>query len=103
MLVLKLHNNGVDRDTSGGYVQATFKIPGVGTKLGASWGESMIQQAAGVGEFKDESWIVGAYHPLTKSLNLVAEYTDTKYENMAATAGNNGKARTFALGAIMFF
>ena len=100
---LLFNNNGVDRDTIGGYVQATFKIPGVGTKLGASWGESMIQQAAGVGEFKDESWIVGAYHPLTKSLNLVAEYTDTKYENMAATAGNNGKARTFALGAIMFF
>ncbi len=91
---------GGDQDTSGGYVQATFKIPGVGTKLGASWGESNIQTTNGT--FSDRSWIVGAYHPLTKSLNVVAEYTDTKYENVN-TAGDSGKARTMSLGAIMFF
>jgi len=92
--------NAVDQDVSGGYVQATFKIPGVGTKVGASWGESNVQ--LGDREFSDRSWIVGAYHPLTKSLNLVAEYTDTEYKGVAA-AGDSGKARTASLGAILFF
>ena len=88
---------------SGGYVQATYVIPGVGTKVGASWGESMSTLAAGGAEFKNESWIVGAYHPLTKSLNLVAEYTDNKFENIGNTAGQNGKAKTTSIGAILFF
>ena len=100
-------------DTSGGYVQATYKIPGIGTKIGASWGETIhatqynTDQA---GEAKNRSWILGAYHPLTKNLNLVAEYTDTKYTNFAGNkdawdeGGNyDGKARTVSLGAIMFF
>jgi predicted porin len=88
---------------SGGYVQATFKVPGVGTKLGASWGESMSTASTGGAEFKNESWIIGAYHPLTKSLNLVAEYTDNKFDNIGNVAGSNGKARTTSIGAIMFF
>ena len=95
-----------DVDVSGGYVQGTFVIPGVGTKLGASWGESLSKStAANSVESKNESWIIGAYHPLTKSLNLVAEYTDTKFENFAPANGTagNGKARTAALGAILFF
>ena len=92
----------VDHDNSGGYVQATYKIPGVGTKLGASWGESKISaNGAGV-DFKNESWVVGAYHPLTKSLNLVAEYTEAKIKNQDFAA-NDGKAKTIALGAILFF
>jgi len=94
-------------DTSGGYVQATYKIPGVGTKIGASWGETIHKNGYYVdGEATNESWIIGAYHPLTKSLNLVAEYTDTKltnYYNAATDTDGNGKARTFSLGAIMFF
>ena len=32
---------GQSGDTSGGYVQATYVIPGVGTKVGASWGQTM--------------------------------------------------------------
>jgi len=99
-------------DTSGGYVQATYVIPGIGTKVGASWGET-IHANSGT-ESKNESWIIGAYHPLTKSLNLVAEYTDTKLTNytQAATTSDgdtgsygpfDGKARTVSLGAIMFF
>jgi len=94
-------------DTSGGYVQGTFVIPGVGTKLGASWGQTTHANTGT--ESKNESWILGAYHPLTKSLNLVAEYTNTEFTNytQAATSspvtGLNGEARTGSLGAILFF
>ena len=88
---------------SGGYVQATFVVPTIGTKLGASWGVSNSQSANGTTFDKSsESWIVGAYHPLTKSLNLVAEYTNTKYENSKATS-TNFEQDTVALGAILFF
>ena len=90
-------------NNSGGYVQATYVLPGVGTKLGASWGISNIKTDGAAHEASREAWIVGAYHPLTKSVNLVAEYTDTEYNNMSATNGNDGKARTVSLGAILFF
>ena len=83
---------------SGGYVQATFVVPGIGTKLGASYGESNSTPAAGGQQFTNESWIVGAYHPLTKSLNLVAEYT-----NQELKAATTGEAKTVSLGAILFF
>ncbi|OIQ86710.1 hypothetical protein GALL_314490 [mine drainage metagenome] len=99
-------NQPVDHDQSGGYIQGTFKIPGVGTKLGVSWGESIVSANAGqTADFKDESWIIGAYHPLTKSVNLVAEYTDNKIDGLGNSnaAGTSGKARTVSLGAIMFF
>ena len=99
-------------DTSGGYVQATYVIPGVGTKIGASWGETIHKTGYDGNESKNESWIVGAYHPLTKNLNLVAEYTSTKFSNYTNgvfsaqnedAASYDGKARTVSLGAILFF
>jgi predicted porin len=94
-------------DDKGGYVQATYTIPGVGTKIGASWGESKSEADVGSNEFKNKSWIVGVYHPLTKSLNLVAEYTDNKIEGTNADGSGtdtaDGKARTLSLGAILFF
>jgi len=96
--------NASNQDVDGGYVQATYTLP-IGTKIGASWGESNIEAASG-GDYKNESWIVGVYHPLTKSLNLVAEYTDTDYENIRNTNGTlrgDGGAKTMALGAILFF
>lgn len=104
---------GQKRDASGGYVQATYKIPTVGTKLGVSWGESKLKASDAVDQAninasatglvgKDRSWIVGAYHPLTKSLNLVAEYTDTKGTNLKVGSGQ-AKDKTFSLGAILFF
>ena len=101
---LGIQDQSVDHDVNGGYVQATYKLP-IGTKLGLSWGESNVDKASGVvgGDFTDRSWVVGAYHPLTKSLNLVAEYTDTKLENVGYVSGANGKAKTAALGAILFF
>ncbi|MDI1360813.1 porin [Methylotenera sp.] len=103
-------NGGFDaagnaRDSEGYYVQATYTIPGVGTKLGASWGESKLDgngaadTVLGSNTLTDEMWVIGAYHPLTKHLNLVAEYSDVK-SSLAAT---EGKAKTVSLGAILFF
>jgi predicted porin len=92
-----------ETDDRGGYVQGTYTLPGVGTKLGLSYGVSKSEPENGSGEFENKSWIVGVYHPLTKSLNLVAEYTDNKIENDIGTNDFSGKARTVSLGAILFF
>jgi len=88
----------VDSDDKGGYAQATYVLPGVGTKLGASWGESKSTYAGN--EAQTKTWILGAYHPLTKSLNLVAEYANAKneYTNQA-----NVEVKSTTLGAILFF
>ena len=98
---------GQQRDSDGGYVQATYTIPGVGTKLGASWGTSNIDGTGATDSFSsvsDEMWTIGAYHPLTKHLNLVAEYSDVKHEVEIAGAGTSeAKGRTVSLGAILFF
>jgi hypothetical protein len=45
-------------------------------------------------------WTIGAYHPLTKSVNLVAEYSDVKSQNHA---GAENKSKIFDIGAILFF
>ena len=87
---------------SGGYVQATFVVPGIGTKLGASYGISNSKAANGASwNYENESWIVGAYHPLTKSLNLVAEYTAQEVKEKVAAAKT--EKDTISLGAILFF
>jgi len=86
---------------SGGYVQATFKVPGIGTKLGASWGENNSTEQSV--EWTKEGWTVGAYHPLTKSLNLVAEYNNTKETNVGWASHAEAETKTVSLGAIMFF
>jgi hypothetical protein len=67
-----------ERDSDGGYIQATYVIP-TGTKLGMAYGVSRLDlasnEAAGSAQLDENSrWTVGAYHPLTKHLNLVAEY-----------------------------
>ena len=93
---------GKARDSEGGYVQATYVLP-TATKIGASWGESVLKSnGAGDtlgGDLTDEMWTIGAYHPLTKHLNLVAEYSDVKSTLAAAEA----KARTVSFGGILFF
>jgi predicted porin len=99
---LGIWNNAVDSEQKGGYAQATYVIP-TGTKLGASYGISKNYARGTSKEFESKSWIVGAYHPLTKSLNLVAEYTHNKLENIGGTDGQDGKAKTVSLGAILFF
>ncbi len=98
---------GNDRDSDDWYVQGTYTLPGVGTKLGLSYGESTLDGNS-VDTFSDSQnrmWTVGAYHPLTKHLNLVAEYSDVKSEinNKGALADLDGKSKTISLGAILFF
>ena len=98
--------DGKRRDSNGGYVQGTYVLP-TKTKLGVAWGESNLDRANAsdtIGDTKDELWTVGAYHPLTKHLNLVAEYNHATHEVRNASA-NNGelKAKNVSLGAILFF
>ena len=45
-------------------------------------------------------WTVGAYHPLTKHLNLVAEFSHQRSENQASASNS---ANAGSLGAILFF
>lgn len=95
--------NSSDTEDDGYYVQATYALPGIGTKLGVSYGRSDSENKDTNIDFEHDSWIVGAYHPLTKSLNLVAEYTDAELEVDAAAGNSSLKAKTISLGAIMFF
>ena len=92
------------RDSDGGYIQATYVIP-TGTKLGVAYGVSNLDEASGETATalveKNDRWTVGAYHPLTKHLNLVAEYN--KIESEGHAAGQNMESDTFSLGAILFF
>jgi len=106
-LVDAVDSAGNARDSDGMYVQATFKLPGAGTKIGLSYGESNLDLGAGdVGPgdtalFEtNESIVFGIYHPLTSALNLVAEYTQTK-----STAHNGAEAEetAIAIGAILFY
>jgi predicted porin len=89
------------RDSDGYYVQGTYTIP-TGTKLGVSWGQSSLDANGAtdlLGDVEDEMWTVGAYHPLTKHLNLVAEFSQSKHKQNKV----EGKANTVGLGAILFF
>ena len=106
-----LGNNGVfvsggknkKRESDGGYLQATYVIP-TGTKLGVAYGVSNLDEASGEtgGDLleKNERWTIGAYHPLTKHLNLVAEYNRAESE---AHNGNDAESDSVSLGAILFF
>jgi hypothetical protein len=104
--------NGKSRDSDGGYVQATYALP-TKTKIGASWGISKLDLASGESSTRadaalssgalvkeNEMWTIGAYHPLTKHLNIVAEYSHLNSENHA---GQENKNKTGSLGAILFF
>ena len=97
---------GAKRDGDGGYIQATYILP-TKTKVGISYGESNLDLARGevVADVttlikKNERVTVGVYHPLTKHLNLVAEYNDTKGQ---AHNGNRNEYSSASLGAILFF
>jgi predicted porin len=97
-----LDKNGAKRDSNGGYVQATYTLP-TKTKLGASWGQSTLERTGSAdnlaADLEDTMWVVGAYHPLTKHLNLVAEYSDVESDY----GTKNAKGRTVSAGAILFF
>lgn len=104
-----INSSGKTRDGSGGYVQATYVLP-FKTKIGAAYGHSELDLASGettasstnsAGIVKDQDrWTVGAYHPLTKHLNLVAEYSDIRIESHHGAKNEYGTA---SLGAILFF
>jgi predicted porin len=96
---------GNARDSDGYYAQITWKLPGIGTKIGASIGESNLDR--GPADLpttalvsKNESIVVGVYHPITSFLNLVVEYTQTE-----STAHNGAEAKetAIAIGAILFY
>jgi len=102
------------RDSNGGYVQATYVLP-TKTKVGVSYGVSILDKAngetnvatanaafgnQGLLEKENGLWVVGVYHPLTKHLNLVAEYNRSWSENQS---GQENKANSGSLGAILFF
>ena len=101
---LGVDGNGNERDSDGGYVQATYVIP-TGTKLGVAYGVSNLDTASGETNAtlveENERWTVGAYHPLTKHLNLVAEYNST--ESTGQTSSNSMENDSMSLGAILFF
>ena len=109
--------NGQRRTSNGYYVQGTYAIPNVGTKLGISYGRSTLDLAsgettnsctvaaggtAGAGCLVQENnmFTVGAYHPLTKHLNLVAEYSRVNAYNQM---GQENSSDIVDVGAILFF
>jgi predicted porin len=92
-----------ERDSDGGYLQVTYVIPS-GTKLGASFGTSKLDLASGESNSslvdENKRWTIGAYHPLTKHLNLVAEVNHIESE---AQDGAQQESDNLSLGAILFF
>jgi len=107
MLVNGFDTTNEARDSDGGYVQATYVIP-TGTKLGVSYGISKLDDTAAdttnsVNIVKENTRItVGAYHPLTKHLNLVAEFSNVESESHLASQGD-AEQDIFSVGAILFF
>jgi predicted porin len=95
---------GQARDSDDWYLQATYVLP-TKTKIGVSYGESNLDGNAGdiAKSLTNDMWTVGAYHPLTKHLNLVAEYSDVNVEAEGNSATLKAKAKTASLGAILFF
>jgi predicted porin len=98
--------NGKSRDSDQWYVQATYALP-TATKLGVSYGESTLDgnSVDGFSDIQSDMLTVGAYHPITKHLNLVAEYSVAEDSTNSRTAGadTDVKAKTISLGAILFF
>jgi len=90
------------RESDGGYLQLTYVLP-TKTKLGLAWGESNLDKAAS-GDTAivktNERYTAGLYHPLTKHLNLVGEYTNVKSE---VHSGGSQENSIYSAGAILFF
>ncbi|MEI6569742.1 MAG: porin, partial [Verrucomicrobiota bacterium] len=102
LLLGALSATGEKRDSDGGYVQATYVLP-TATKIGVAYGVSNLDAATGDVTFKgtkNERWTVGAYHPLTKHVNLVAEYDNAKTQPTGAASSTTN---TVSLGGILFF
>ena len=92
------------RDSDGGYLQATYVLP-TKTKFGVAFGRSSLDRASGESAVDtlvrtNERLTVGLYHPLTKHLNLVAEWNDIESKGQA---GGKAAHTAGSLGAILFF
>jgi hypothetical protein len=91
------------RKVDGGYVQAKYALP-TKTVAGISWGQSNLDRAGNDAASNlvksNEMTTVGLYHPLTKHVNLVAEYSHIQSENQA---GAENKNNVGSLGGILFF
>ncbi|MDQ3194893.1 MAG: porin, partial [Pseudomonadota bacterium] len=103
--ILAADNTGAERKSYGGYGQLAAKLGA--TKIGVSYGTSRLSETdadraalGGVLLKNNESYVVGVYHALTKSLNLVAEYIRTNSENHI---GSEIEEDAIAVGAILFF
>ena len=104
-----MHSNslsagGLKRDSDGGYLQATYVLP-TKTKVGLAYGISKLDLATGETALsttvkENERFTAGLYHPLTKHLNLVAEYN--KIESVGQTNLKN-TSDAVSLGGILFF
>ena len=108
MLLDGYTTTGYARDVDGGYVQVKYTLP-TKTVAGISWGQSNLD--LGTGETNaagtqgnllktNEMWTAGIYHPLTKHVNLVAEYSHITSENQRSQENTNNVG---SLGAILFF
>jgi hypothetical protein len=70
-----------------------------------SWGVSKLPKASAepisnaFGKLEMQTY--GIYHPLTKNVNLVAEYS--KYDKERVLHIDSRREQTYSLGAIMFF
>ena len=94
--------SGRRRDSDGGYVQATYVLP-TKTKLGLSYGVSNLDQTAEAATAlvkENDRYTAGLYHPLTKHLNLVAEYNAVESKSQTNV---ESKTKNVNLGAILFF
>ncbi|MBM3360993.1 MAG: porin [Betaproteobacteria bacterium] len=89
------------RDSDGGYLQATYKLP-TATKIGVAYGVSNLDALPADTTLvdKNERWTIGAYHPLTKHLNLVAEFNDIESRTHNGVKSDQKQG---SLGAILFF
>jgi len=91
------------RDVDGGYVQAKYTLP-FKTVAGLSWGQSNLDKVSGetVNALvkSNEMWTAGLYHPLTKHVNLVAEYSHMLSERQD---GQEATTNVGSLGGILFF
>jgi len=95
---------GQKRDSDGGYLQGTYVLP-TKTKIGLAYGVSKLDAAnatdASANLIKENNrFTLGAYHPITKHLNLVAEYNDIESKSHSSL---NVKQETASFGAILFF
>jgi len=93
---------GQRRDSDGGYVQLKYATP-FKTTIGVAYGVSNLDKAGNdSGDLlkSNERYTIGVYHPLTKHLNLVAEYNNVQSETHGGYSTENS---TYSGGAILFF